>query len=309
MVSTTLLPKIFFAVFSLLFLLVTLQAALASPQIQVQASFDSPRSSLATIHVQTPESAICKYDLLPQDYSKMSGTFEQTGDLEHEQRAVIRETTTLYISCADLNGQVYESTSVQLHAPEPSKNIITGEVVQASLGSNNFLYLVGLVCITTLLVYMVGKKRTSRVEKAYKTLPQYQAVHTQPNLPVLSLHLVQDLLHQAHKEIDTQHFQESLAKYRYVLHLLDTHQLENTGPPNASRTNAQVQSLYHKLNLYNQLLWAHKHWTRNSKVTLRQTLTQIQKTYNTLRQNQPSPLLNSAYRSYAFYEQYLKRAK
>ncbi|MEK6963101.1 MAG: hypothetical protein AABX70_01645 [Nanoarchaeota archaeon] len=307
MVSTTLLPKIFFALFSLLFLFATVQVALASSQIQVQAFFDSPSSSLASIQVVTPEAAICKYDLIPQEYSKMIKTFEQTGDQEHEQRVVIRETTRVHISCANLHGEVYEATSIQLHAPLPPKNIITGEVVSSSSNSNSFLYLVGLVCITTLLGYTVMRKPSACVEKAYKTLPHYQAVHTKTQLPTLSTTLVQNLLHQAHKEIDTQHFQESLTKYKYVLHLLDTHQLEN--PQSASTMNPQIQTLYYKLNLYNQLLWAHKHWTRNSQAPLRQTLGQIQKTYNTLRQNKPSSLLNNAYKSYAFYEKYLKHTK
>ncbi len=308
MVSSNLSPKMFYVVLTLALLLITAHVALAEPQIQVRASFDSPRSSLALIHVQTPEEAICKYDLFNQDYPKMSQTFEQTGAQEHEQRVVIREITTIYISCANLNGQVYEATSIQLHAPEAAKDTITGHVVESTSTSGSFLYLVGFVCITTLLVYAVGKKR-GRVEKAYRTLPPYQALRIQPNLPTLSMPLVQNLIHEAHKEIDAQHFQESLTKYKYVLHLLDTHQLENTQTSQAEHANQQVQKLYYKLNLYNQLLWAHKHWTRNSKAPLRQSLAQIQKMYNALRQNQPSSLLNNAYKSYAFYEQYLKRTK
>ena len=308
MVSNNLFPKMFFAVLTVALLLVTVHVALAEPEVQVRASFDSPTSSLARIQVQTAEVAICKYDLLFKDYSKMTQTFEQTGDLEHEQRVVIRDTTTLYIGCANLQGQVYEATSLQLHAPQHIQNLITGHSVESTSSSNGFFYIFGLICITTLLVYAVGKKR-GRVEKAYHTLPPYQAARSQPGLPTLSAHMVQNLLRQAHHEIDTQHFQESLTKYKYVLHLLDTHQLEKTTSMDSERVHQQAQQLYYKLNLYNQLLWAHKYWTRNSRQPLRQTMTQIQKTYNTLRHTPSSSLLNNAYKSYAFYEQYLKRAK
>src|SRR3989344_1811390 len=303
MVSSTVSgSKIFLAVFTLFIFLLTVNQAFAQGEILVTASFDSPYSNLAILHVQTPEPAICKYDVTPQ----MIQFFEQTGDLEHEQRVVIRESMMVYVQCNDLNGQTYEMSQLKLQAPQ--RNPITANVINLPPSSPNYVYLLGLLFITTLLMYTVAKPKKNHADQTYRSLPSYTSVNTHSNLTTLSTQALQTILQQAHKEIDTQHFQESITKYRYLLNLIHTHRI-SAQAGEAQHLNQKIQSLYYKLNLYNQLLFAHKYWTRNNKTSLQQTLSHIQKNYNTLRYHDPSSLLRNAYKSYVFYEQYLKRTR
>lgn len=302
-------PKYLLGILSTLLFLATIIAALATP-LEVKAWFDTPESSLAYLHVETPQEALCKYDVLSKPYLEMSQTFEQTGDRVHEQRVVVRDTTTVYIGCADLYGRTYEITHIQLYAPD--RNALTGHVVEEASPPDSsrpfFPYLVGVTLVATTLAYAARKKSPARnPTQAYRTLLPFSAVPRNPNYPTLSTSLIRDLLHRAHSAIDRQHFQESLTQYKYLLHLLDTHRIPREN--GTERVPQQLHDLYSKLQLYQQLHQAHTYWVHNNRTSLRQTLRNIQLTYNQLRHTPPNPLLQNAYKSYTFYERFLRHAK